>query len=169
VTVPNCYPLPLMQKLQDRTQGAQFCTKMDLKNRFHLIRIREGDEWKTGFCTRYGLYEFMVMPFGLTNAPATFQDMMNHVFRDIIDLGLLVYMDDLFMYVKTKPEYDEIVREVLSRLQANRLAVSAEKCVWGVTEVEFLGYIIRRDGIKMSAEKVVAVLEWKSPSSLTEV
>jgi hypothetical protein len=169
VTIPNRYPLPLMQELQDRTQGAQFFTKMDLKNGFHLIRIREGDEWKTAFRTRYGLYEFMVMPFGLTNAPATFQDMMNHVFRDIIDLGLLVYMDDLLVYAKTKPEHDEIVREVLSRLQANGLAVSAEKCVWGVTEVEFLGYIIGRDGIKMSAEKVEAVLEWKSPSSLTEV
>jgi hypothetical protein len=95
VTIPNRYPLPLMQELQDRTQGAQFFTKMDLKNGFHLIRIREGDEWKTAFRTRYGLYEFMVMPFGLTNAPATFQDMMNHIFRDMIDLGLLVYMDDL--------------------------------------------------------------------------
>jgi hypothetical protein len=74
---------------------------MDLKNRFHLIRIREGDEWKTTFRTRYGLYEFMVMPFGLTNAPATFQDMMNHIFRDMIDLGLLAYMDDLLIYAKT--------------------------------------------------------------------
>jgi hypothetical protein len=78
-----------MQELQDRTQGAQFFTKMDLKNGFHLIRIKEGDEWKTAFRTRYSLYEFMVMPFGLTNAPATFQDMMNHIFRDMIDLGLL--------------------------------------------------------------------------------
>ena len=169
VTIPNRYPLPLMQELQDRTQGAQFFTKMDLKNGFHLIRIREGDEWKTAFRTRYGLYEFMVMPFGLTNAPATFQDMMNHIFRDMIDLGLLVYMDDLLVYAKTEPEHNEIVREVLRRLQTNGLAVSAEKCVWRVAEVEFLGYIIGRDGIKMSAEKVEAVLEWKSPSSLTEV
>jgi hypothetical protein len=169
VTIPNRYPLPLMQELQDRTQGAQFFTKMDLKNGFHLIRIREGDEWKTAFRTRYGLYEFMVMPFGLTNAPATFQDMMNHVFRDMIDLGLLVYMDDLLIYAKTAEEHDEIVREVLGRLQKHKLAVSPEKCVWRVTEVEFLGYIIGRDGIKMSPEKVEAVLEWKSPSSLTEV
>jgi hypothetical protein len=124
VTIPNRYPLSLIQELQDRTQGAQFFTKMDLKN---------------------------------------------HVFHDMIDLGLLVYMDDLLVYAKTKPEHDELVRKVLHRLQANGLAVSAEKCVWGVTEVKFLGYIIGRDGIKMSAEKVEAVLEWKSPSSLTEV
>jgi transposase InsO family protein len=169
VTIPNRYPLPLMQELQDRIQGAQWFTKMDLKNGFHLIRIREGDEWKTAFRTRYGLYEFLVMPFGLMNAPATFQDMMNHIFRDIIDLGLLVYMDDLLIYAKTTEEHDNIVREVLKRLQSNKLAVSPEKCVWRQQEVEFLGYLVGREGIKMSHEKVEALLEWKSPSSLTEV
>jgi len=72
ITIPNRYPLPLMQELQDRVQGAQYFTKMDLKNGFNLIRMRAGDEWKTVFRTRYGLYEFNVMPFGLTNAPSTF-------------------------------------------------------------------------------------------------
>src|ERR1700712_5321146 len=86
VTIPNRYPLPLMDKLQDRTQGAQWFTKIDFKNGYHLVRMREGDEWKTAFRTRYGLYEFLVMPFGLTNAPATFQDMIHHIFRDMIDL-----------------------------------------------------------------------------------
>ena len=77
-----------MQELQDRIQGAQFFTKMDLKNGYHLVWMKEGEEWKTAFRTRYGLYEFLVMPFGLTNVPATFQDMMNHIFRDMIDLGV---------------------------------------------------------------------------------
>jgi hypothetical protein len=144
VTVPNRYPLPLMEELQDRIQGAQWFTKTDLKNGFHLIRIREGDEWKTAFRTRYGLYEFLVMPFGLTNAPATFQDMMNHIFCDIIDLGLLVYMDDLLIYANSTEEHDNIVREVLKRLQLNKLAVSPEKCVWQQQEVEFLGYLVGR-------------------------
>jgi len=78
-----------MQELQDRVQGAKWFTKLDLKNGFNLIRIREGDELKTAFRTRYGLYEFQVMPFGLTNAPSTFQDMMNHVLSDILDVGVL--------------------------------------------------------------------------------
>jgi hypothetical protein len=104
-----------MQELQDRTQGAQWFTKMDLKNGFHLIRIREDDEWKTAFHMRYGLYKFMAMPVGLTNTPATFQDMMNHIFRDMIDLGLLAYVDDLLIYAKTIEKHDEIVREVLQR------------------------------------------------------
>jgi hypothetical protein len=168
VTIPNRYPLPLMQELQDRVQGAQWFTKMDLKSGFHLIRIREGDEWKTAFRTRYGLYEYTIMPFGLTNAPSTFQDMMNHIFRDMIDLGLLAYMDDLLIYADTVEKHDEIVQEVLRRLTKNRLAISPEKCVWRTQEVEFLGYLIGRNGIKMSPDKVEAVLEWKSPSSLVE-
>ena len=169
ITIPNRYPLPLMQELQDRVQGAKWFTKLDLKNGFNLIRMREGDEWKTAFRTRYGLYEFQVMPFGLTNAPSTFQDMMNHVFSDMIDLGLLVYMDDFLIYAKTEEEHDQRVKEVLRRLRENRLAVSPDKCVWKTQEVEFLGYVIGRDGIKMAKGKVEAVLDWKTPASLTEV
>jgi len=142
---------------------------MDLKNGFHLIRIKEGDEWKTAFRTRYGLFEFQVMPFGLTNAPSTFQDMMNHVLSDMLDVGVLAYMDDILVYADTEEGHDRTVKEVLKRLQNNGLAISPEKCVWKTTEVEFLGYVIRRDGIRMSDDKVQAVLHWKTPESLTEV
>jgi len=163
ITVPNRYLLPLIQELQDQVQGAQWFTKMDLKNRFHLIRMRKGDEWKTAFRTRYGLFKFQVMPFGLTNAPSTFQDMMNHVLSDLLDVGVLVYIDDILVYAKTEKEHDQLVKEVLGRLQENGLAVSPEKCVWKAQEVEFLGYVIGRNGIKMAKEKVQAVLEWKTP------
>jgi len=129
ITIPNRYPLPLMQELQDRVQGAQWFTKMDLKNGFNLIRIREGDEWKTAFRTRYGLYEFQVMPFGLTNAPSTFQDMMNHVLSDLLDVGVIAYMDDILVYAGTQSEHDRLVKDVLRRLQDKGLAVSPEKCV----------------------------------------
>jgi len=107
------------------------------------------------------------MPLGLTNAPETLQDMMNHIIRDMIDLGLLAYIDDLLIYAKTEEEHDTIVK-VLQRLRANRLAISPEKCAWKLKEVEFLGYVIGREGIKMAEEKVKAVLEWKSPASLVE-
>ena len=103
---------------------------MDLKNGFHLVHIREEDEWKTAFRTRYGLYELQIMPFGLTNAPSTFQDMMNHVFSDMLDVGLLVYMDDILVYAQTWEEHDERVKlKVLERLQENGLAISPDKCV----------------------------------------
>jgi len=168
VTIPNRYPLPLMQELQDRVQGAQWFSKLDLKNGFNLIRIREGDEWKTAFRTRYGLYEFQVMPFGLTNAPSTFQDMMNHVLSDLLDVGVLAYMDDILVYSKTEDDHNRLVKEVLKRLQDNGLAVSPEKCVWKAEEVEFLGYVIGRNGTQMSQNKVKAVLSWPQPTSLTE-
>ena len=158
-----------MQELQDRVRGAQWFTKMDLKNGFNLIRIRAGDEWKTAFRTRYGLFEFQVMPFGLTNAPSTFQDMMNHVCSDMLDVGVLAYMDDILVYGVTEEEHNERVKEVLKRLTTNGLAVSPEKCVWKAQEVEFLGYIIGREGVKMSKDKVDAVLKWKTPESLAEV
>jgi hypothetical protein len=169
ITIANRYPLPLMTELQDRIRDAQFFTKIDLKNGYHLVRIKAGDEWKTAFRTRYGLYEFLVMPFGLCNAPATFQDMINHIFRDLLDQGLVAYIDDLLIYAATKDQHDQIVMEVLKRLRDNRLAISAEKCEWAKEEVEFLGYMIGRKGVRMSPEKVEGVLEWKSPKSLVEV
>jgi len=131
--------------------------------------MKEGDEWKTAFRTRYGLFEFQVMPFGLTNAPSTFQDMMNHVLSDMLDVGVLAYMDDILVYADTEEGHDRTVKEVLKRLQNNGLAISPEKCVWKATEVEFLGYIIGRNGIRMSDDKVQAVLNWKTPGSLTGI
>jgi len=169
ITIPNRYPLPLMQELQDRVQGAQWFTKMDLKNGFHLIRVREGDEWKTAFRTCYGLFEFQVMPFGLTNAPSTFQELMNHVLWDMLDIGVLAYMDDILVYADSEEGHDPTVKELLKRLQSNGLAVSPGKCVWKATEVEFLGYVIGRNAIRISEDKIQAILEWKTLRSLTEV
>ena len=169
ITIPNRYPLPPMQELQDRVQGVRYLTKLDLKNRFNLMRMKAGDEWKMGVRTRYGLYEFKVILFGLSNTPSTFQDMMNHIFSDMLDLGLMIYMDDILMYGKTQAEHDEIVRNTLKRLQDNSLAVAADKCVWRTREVEFLGYVLSQDRVKMAQDKGEAVLEWETPRLLTEV
>jgi len=97
------------------------------------------------------------------------QDMMNHVFSDLLNLDVIAYMDDVLIYDKTEEGQDKTVHEVLRRLQANRLAVSPEKCVWKMHKVEFLSYVIGKNGIEMSKDKVEAVLSWKTPSSLTEV
>ena len=98
VTILNRYPLPLMNELRGRVRGAKIFTKLDLKSGYNVIRIKEGDEWKTAFRTRYGVFEYKVMPFGLANAPATFQNMMNEIFRDMIDLGVVIYQDDILIY-----------------------------------------------------------------------
>jgi len=100
--------------------------------------MKEEKEWKTGFCNQYSLYEFLVMLFGLTKMPATFQNMMNYIFWDMIDLDLLAYIDDLLINAKTKEEYVRIVKDVLQRLWANSLAISAENCRWKQPKVEFL-------------------------------
>jgi len=101
VTVHNKYPIPLMTELRDQVRDAQIFTKLDLKDGFHLIRIRKGDEWKTAFRTRYGYYQYRVMPFGLVNVPATFQTLMNEILREFLDQGVVVYIDDILIYSQT--------------------------------------------------------------------
>jgi hypothetical protein len=112
ITVKNWYPLPLMDELRDRVHGSTIFTKIDLKLGFNLVRIKEGDEWKTAFRTRYGHYEYLVMPFGLTNAPATFQAMMNDVLRELLDQGVIVYMDDILIYSRDEHKHYTLVKKV---------------------------------------------------------
>ena len=168
-TIKNRYPLPLITELQDALAGARIFTKLDLKTGFNLIRIKQGDEWKTAFRTCYGLFELTVMTFGFTNAPATFQGMINHIFQDMIDQGLLSYIDDLLIYAATQEEHDRILLEVLKRLRESKLAINPSKCVWDVNRLEYLGYIISATGIEMSTEKVQCILDWERPRSLKGV
>jgi hypothetical protein len=169
VTIANRYPLPIMSELQDRVRGAKIFTKIDLKNGYNLIRIKPGYEWKMAFKTRYGLYEYMVMLFGLSNTPATFQNMMNHIFRDLLDLGLIVYLDDILIYAETVEEHDCIITEVLKHLAANGLAISQDKCFWLTSRVDFLGYVISEEGIEMAQDKVQCIRDWERPKSLRDV
>lgn len=169
ITIKNRYPLPLMNELRDRVEGSTIFTKIDLKSGFNLIRIRAGDEWKTAFRTRYGHYEYLVMPFGLANAPASFQNMMNDIFKDLIDRGLVIYMDDLFMYSKTLEEHEKLVLEVLKRLKENGLVAAIDKCLFHQPKAEFLGHIISSKGVEMSDDKIKAIKEWQRPQKLKDV
>jgi hypothetical protein len=169
VTIANRYALPLMNELRDRVQGAKIFTKIDLKAGFHLIRIKKGDEWKTAFRTRYGHFQYNVMPFGLENAPATFQNMMNDILRDMLDAGTVVYIDDILIYSETEEQHVELVREVLSRLEKHSLAIEPEKCFWHQEKVDFLGYVVSAKGIEMATDKVETILKWREPQNVTEV
>src|ERR1700712_2354959 len=169
VTILNRYALPLMDELRDRIQGAKIFTKIDLKAGFNLIRIKHGDEWKTAFRCRYGHYEYTVMPFGLANAPASFQAMINAILRDLIDAGVVAYIDDILIYSKTEEEHIALVQEVLRRLSDNNLAIEPEKCDWHVSRVDYLGYVISEDGIEMSDEKVQSVRDWEAPKSVKDI
>jgi hypothetical protein len=113
----NRYPLPLRNELRDRIQGTKLFTKIDPKARYNLIRIRAGDEWKSAFRTRYGHYEYLVMLFGMANAPMSFQNMINEIFKDMINLSSIAYIDDILIYSQTKEEHEKLVKEVISHLQ----------------------------------------------------
>ena len=126
------------------------------------MRIKEGDEWKAAFSMPEGLFEPMVIFFGLTNSPATFQTMMNDLLRDLV---VEENINDVIVATETEEGHDEIVEEVLRRLEENDLFVKPEKCVWKIKEVEFLGVIIGKDGVRMEKEKVQGVIKWPVPKS----
>ena len=171
VTILNRYPLPLMNELRDRVRGAKIFTKLDLKFGYNLIRIKDGDEWKTAFRTCYGLFEYKVMPFGLAIAPATFQNMMNEIFRDMIDLGVIIYLDDILIYSENEQDHVlvALVKRVLECLQEHQLAIAPDKCEWHRSRVNFLDYIISPEGVEMDQEKIRTVVEWEAPDSVEGV
>ena len=165
ITVKNKYPLPLMSGAFELLQGATFFSKLDLRNAYHLVRIRDGDEWKTAFNTPSGHYEYLVMPFGLTNAPAVFQSLVNDVLRDMVNKFLFVYLDDILICSRSLPEHVRHVRSVLQRLLENQLFVKAEKCVFHQPSTSFLGFVVSQRGLEMDPAKVKAVVEWPTPQS----
>ncbi|KAK7925711.1 hypothetical protein WMY93_008021 [Mugilogobius chulae] len=169
ITVKNKYPLPLISSAFTPLCGSTVFTKLDLRNAYHLVRIREGDEWKTAFNTPLGHFEYLVMPFGLTNAPAVFQNLVNDVLRDMIGRYVFVYIDDILIFSKDLETHKLHVRKVLQRLLENKLFVKAEKCQFHAPSVSFLGYIIAQGKVQMDPEKLTAVREWPSPTSRKEL
>ncbi len=165
ITVKNKYPLPLMNSAFEFLQGATVFSKLDLRNAYHLVRIREGDEWKTAFNTPLGHFEYLVMPFGLSNSPAIFQCLINDVLRDMLGRFVFVYLDDILIFSQSQAEHVQHVRQVLHRLLENRLFVKAEKCEFHASTVTFLGHIIARGQVRMDPEKVRAVLDWPRPDT----
>ncbi|KAE8224305.1 hypothetical protein CF326_g8057, partial [Tilletia indica] len=169
ITIKNRYPLPLIPETLDRLQGGKRFSRFDLRGAYNLLRIANGHEWLTAFRTRYGLYECLVMPFGLTNAPGSFQGLMNHIFRDILDIYVVVYLDDILVFSKNDQDHAEHCREVLRRLIQHNLYVKAEKCEFDRTSTTFLGFNVSASGISMDNEKVQVLLDWPTPTNLKEL
>ena len=169
-TIKNNYPLSLILDVLENIGTKKLFTKMDLRWGYNNVRIKEGDEWKAAFMMPEGLFEPTVMFFGLTNSPATFQAMMNELLRDLINTGkVAVFIDDVIVGTEMEEGHDELVAEVVKRLEENDLYVKPEKCKWKVREVEFLGVVIGPEGIKMEKEKVKGVLEWPTPKCVKDV
>jgi len=128
ITIKDRYALPLINELHDRFQGAKVFSKLDLRGAYNLIRIKAGEEWKTAFRTRYGLFEYRVMPFGLTNAPASCQRLMNETLHEYLDIFVTVYLNDILIYSENEKEHVEHVKKVLAKLKTNSLLLKLEKC-----------------------------------------
>ena len=163
------YPLPLITDLLYSLGKAQIFTKIDLRHAYHLVRIYEGDEWKTTFHTRYGSFEWLVVPEGLTNAPAAFQRFMNNIFADMLDVCVVVYLDDILIYSADEATNREQVREVLRRLRKHGLFAKPEKCEFYKEKIEFLGYLLSPQGLTMDPAKIQVILDWPEPRRVKDI
>ncbi|MBW0551647.1 hypothetical protein O181_091362 [Austropuccinia psidii MF-1] len=165
VTRKNKYPVTPINQLLTVFNGSSIFSKIDLCGAYNLLRIKEGDEHLTCFRTKYGSYEYLVMPFGLTNAAASFQNLVNDIFYDLLDIYVVVYLDDIMVFSKSEEEHVTCVSTVLSRLTINNLFAKVSKCLFPVTSVEYLGYVVSSKGLNMDQGKNYS----KKISSLTSL
>jgi len=170
MTVKNKYPLPLISELVSQLCGARYFTKLDVCWGFNNVRIKPGDKWKAAFRTNQGLFELLVMFFGMTNSPATFQTMMNDIFRDLIVEGIMmVYLDDILIFTRMEEEHAKAIRRVPQVLQEYKLFLRPEKCEFCKERIEYLGLVISENEVSMDPVKVAGVREWPTPENKMDI
>ena len=169
IIIKNWYPLLNISELQDQLAEATIFTVLDLQEVYNLIRMKTGKEWKTTFRIRYGHYKYKVMPFDLTNASATCQQMINDALRDLLDVTVIAYLDDILIFFKDPVKHEDHVRQVLKHLMKYKLCLKPEKCKWSKKEVKFLGFMIENNLIQINPTKLAAVKEWRQSTNVKEV
>ncbi|KAJ9550331.1 hypothetical protein OSB04_014376 [Centaurea solstitialis] len=168
-TIPDKHPIPVVDELIDELRGTKFFSKLDLKSGYNQIRMRPESIEKTAFRTHDGHYEYLVMPFGLTNAPATFQAIMNDIFRPYLRKFIVVFFDDILVYSPTWEQHLLDLSLTLATLVTHQFVVNRKKCSFGQMSVEYLGHIIDGEGVSMDPKKIQAVLEWPTPRQVKGV
>lgn len=168
-TIKDKYPLPLIDQFLDRLNGAKIFTSLDLKGAYNLVRIKEGHEQKAAFRSVFGHFEPLVIQFGLVNAPAAFQRFLNHIFSDVLEVFVFIYLDDILIFSKDMDSHIKHVSIVLKRLQENHLILKVSKCHFHVKETEFLGFTINADGITMQSKKLDSILKFETPNSVSKI
>uniref|UniRef100_A0A7S3R204 Reverse transcriptase domain-containing protein n=1 Tax=Dunaliella tertiolecta TaxID=3047 RepID=A0A7S3R204_DUNTE len=167
ITVKNSYPLPRIDDLLDQLHGAEVFSSIDLRSGYHQVRTKERDEHKTAFRTQYGHVQFCVLPFGLCIAPATFQRLMNDVFRTFLLQFVIDYLDDVLIFFKTVRLHMQHLRQVFQLLREHKLYIKRSKCEFAVSALRFLGHVISDRGITMDPDNERAILEWPEPARTT--
>ncbi|MBW0576963.1 hypothetical protein O181_116678 [Austropuccinia psidii MF-1] len=155
-----------MNQLLTVFKGSTIFSKIDLSGAYSILRIKQGDEHLTAFRTKYGSYEYLVMPFGLTNAPASFQNLVNDIFADFLDIFVVVYLDDIMVFPSSEEEHVKHVASVLQRLRDNNLFAKASRCVFHASSVEYLGYVVSSEALKMDSSKAQQILNWTQPNNI---
>ncbi|GJT96213.1 putative nucleotidyltransferase, ribonuclease H [Tanacetum coccineum] len=169
LTVKNRYPLPRINNLFDQLQGSSVYSKIDLRLRYHQLRLKKEDILITTIRTRYGHFDFHVMPFGLTNAPAVFMDLMNQVCKPYLDKFVIVFIDDILVYSKDEEEHEKHLKIILELLKKERLYAKFSKCNFWLDSVQFLGHVIDCNGVHVDPAKIEAIKNWAAPTTPTEV
>jgi hypothetical protein len=169
VTIKNKYPLPRIENLFDKMKGASVFSKINLRSGYHQLKIWGSDISMGAFCTRYGLYEYIVMSFGLTNASDYFMYLMNKVFMEYMDKFIVVLIDDILIFSKIEEKHEKHLRLVSKKLRSNQLYIKFIKCVFWLTEVTFLGYVISAGGVSVNPSKAKDVLNWMSSTNASEI